>query len=151
MAEAGAVLREQSVLHISGLLDHLALAPLKVTKAGLGSMHPLQTLADPATAVERLQGVYAMIEGDEPALQQAERLARSLKMIPIRIEASAKPRYHAAASLVANYTTVLGAIAERVAREAERSSRDDARGRLLSVDGGAEARFAAEPEEERDE
>jgi predicted short-subunit dehydrogenase-like oxidoreductase (DUF2520 family) len=118
LTEAGAVTREQSVLHISGLLDHLALAPLRETKAGLGSMHPLQTLADPATAVERLQGVYAMIEGDEPALQQAERLARSLKMIPIRIEASAKPRYHAAASLVANYTTVLGSIAERVAREA---------------------------------
>ncbi|HSE68231.1 MAG TPA: Rossmann-like and DUF2520 domain-containing protein [Gemmatimonadales bacterium] len=118
LAEAGAVSREQSVLHISGLLDHTALLPLRETKAGLGSMHPLQTLADPATAVERLQGVYATIEGDEPALQQAERLARSLKMIPVRIEASAKPRYHAAASLVANYTTVLAAIAERVAKEA---------------------------------
>ncbi|HEU5154757.1 MAG TPA: Rossmann-like and DUF2520 domain-containing protein [Gemmatimonadales bacterium] len=118
LVEAGAVSREQSVLHISGLLDHTALLSLRETKAGLGSMHPLQTLADPATAVERLQGVYATIEGDEPALQQAERLARSLKMIPVRIEASAKPRYHAAASLVANYTTVLAAIAERVAREA---------------------------------
>ncbi|HEY7028993.1 MAG TPA: Rossmann-like and DUF2520 domain-containing protein [Gemmatimonadales bacterium] len=118
LAEAGAVLREQAVLHISGLLDHTALSPLRETKAGLGSMHPLQTLADPGTAVERLQGVYVTIEGDEPALQQAERLARSLKMIPVRIEASAKPRYHAAASLIANYTTVLASIAERVAREA---------------------------------
>ncbi len=89
-------------------------------------MHPLQTLADPATAVERLQGVYATIEGDETAMEQAERLARSLKMIPLRIEASAKPRYHAAASLVANYTTVLAAIAERVAREAGVSRRGSA-------------------------
>lgn len=117
LAEAGAVTRDQVVLHISGLLDRDALLALKDSGAGLGSMHPLQTIADPATTAERLQGVYATIEGDERAMVLAERLARSLKMVPLRVEASAKPRYHAGAVMVANYTAVLAATAERVARE----------------------------------
>src|SRR5882672_8752538 len=38
------------VLHLSGLLSRSALAALNSTGAALGSFHPLQTIADPATA-----------------------------------------------------------------------------------------------------
>ena len=49
------------VLHLSGLLDRTALAPLAPSGAGLGSFHPLQTIADPADASARFAGAYAGI------------------------------------------------------------------------------------------
>ena len=53
-----------------------ALAPLwRATGAALGSLHPLQTLSDPATAAERFAGAYAGVEGDDRALAAAEALA----------------------------------------------------------------------------
>jgi predicted short-subunit dehydrogenase-like oxidoreductase (DUF2520 family) len=39
-------------------------------------------------------------------------------MVPVRIPAEAKPAYHAAAALVANYTVALVGVAERIARSA---------------------------------
>ena len=72
----------------------------------------------PATAAERLKGAYVGIEGDDRALVAAERLANTLRMIPVRIPAAAKPAYHAGAAFVANYTVALVGVAERLARGA---------------------------------
>jgi predicted short-subunit dehydrogenase-like oxidoreductase (DUF2520 family) len=113
-----AISRDQVVLHLSGLLDKTALAPLEDSGAGLGSFHPVQSVAEPATAAERLKGAYVGIEGDERALITAERLANTLRMVPVRISAEAKPAYHAGAAFVANYTVALVGVAERLARSA---------------------------------
>ena len=118
LAAERAITRDQVVLHLSGLLDRNALSPLEETGAGCGSFHPLQSVAEPATAAERLKGAYAGIEGDERALVAAERLANTLRMVPVRIPAEAKPAYHAAAAFVANYTVALVGVAERLARSA---------------------------------
>ena len=106
------------VLHLSGLLDRRALAPLERVAAGLGSLHPLQTIAEPAVAPERFAGAYAGIEGDATALEAAERLALALGMAPVRLPGHAKPAYHAGAVMAANYTVVLAGVAERLARTA---------------------------------
>src|SRR5215216_5653235 len=118
LASARAIARDQVVLHLSGLLDKSALSPLAETGAGLGSFHPVQSVAEPATAAERLKGAYVGIEGDERALVAAERLANTLRMVPVRIAAEAKPAYHAGAAFVANYTVALVGVAERIARSA---------------------------------
>jgi len=118
LAAERAISREQVVLHLSGLLDRTALLPLEESGAGLGSFHPLQSVAEPATAAERLKGAYVGVEGDERALIAAERLANTLRMIPVRIPAEAKPAYHAGAAFVANYTVALVGVAERLARSA---------------------------------
>lgn len=107
-----------AVLHLSGLLDRGALAVLAPTGAGLGSFHPLQTVADPATAGERFRGAYAGIEGDASALSAGERLAERLGMTPVRIPADAKAAYHAGATIVANYTVALMGMAVRLAKSA---------------------------------
>ena len=73
-----------SVLHLSGLLDRGALAALAATGAGLGSFHPLQTVADPETAGERFRGAFAGVEGDASALAAGERLAERLGMTAVR-------------------------------------------------------------------
>ena len=114
----GAVGDRQVVLHLSGLLGRDALAALGATRAGLGSFHPLQTVADPETAGERLRGAYAGIEGDAAALAAGERLAGLLEMTPVRIPAYAKAAYHAGATLVANYTVALVRMAVRLAGQA---------------------------------
>ena len=118
LAAEGAIIRDQVVLHLSGLLDRNALLPLEETGAGCGSFHPLQSVAEAGTAAERLKGAYVGIEGDDRALVAAERLANTLRMVPVRIPASAKPAYHAGAAFVANYTVALVGVAERLARAA---------------------------------
>jgi predicted short-subunit dehydrogenase-like oxidoreductase (DUF2520 family) len=118
LAAERAISRDQVVLHLSGLLDRTALLPLEESGAGLGSFHPLQSVAEPASAAERLKGAYVGVEGDERALIAAERLANTLRMVPVRIPAAAKPAYHAGAAFVANYTVALVGVAERLARSA---------------------------------
>ena len=142
LAEERAVSRDQVVLHLSGLLDRTALLPLEEIGAGLGSFHPLQSVAEPATAAERLKGAYVGVEGDERALVAAERLANTLRMIPVRIPAEAKPAYHAGAAFVANYTVALVGVAERLARSA--GVADDIASRIyLPLLGGAVANLTS--------
>jgi predicted short-subunit dehydrogenase-like oxidoreductase (DUF2520 family) len=106
------------VLHLSGLLDRLALQALAFTGAGLGSFHPLQSIADPATAPDLLRGAYAGLEGDERALAAGEQLAHTLGMRPVRLAPGTKPAYHAGAVVASNYTVALAAVAEQLARRA---------------------------------
>ncbi|MBA3522030.1 MAG: DUF2520 domain-containing protein [Gemmatimonadales bacterium] len=118
LAAGGTVTAGHVVLHLSGLLDRSALLPLAPSGAGLGSFHPLQTIADPVTAAERLAGAFVGIEGDERALARGELLADTLRMTPVRVGSAAKAAYHAGAAMAANYTVALAGVAERLAREA---------------------------------
>lgn len=106
------------VLHCSGLRDRRALSVLEGHARGLGSFHPLQTLAGDTEAASRLSAAFVALEGDAEALTAGRRLAATLGMRPIEIEAAKKPLYHAAAVIVSNYTVALAAVAERLAREA---------------------------------
>ncbi|MEO6066786.1 MAG: Rossmann-like and DUF2520 domain-containing protein [Gemmatimonadales bacterium] len=117
LVRAGAITSAHVVLHTSGACDRTALAPLAGTGAALGSFAPVQTVADPATAAERLRGAYAVIEGDAAAVASGHRLAEALGMHAAEITSAAKVAYHAGAVLVANLGTALFAMAERVAVE----------------------------------
>jgi predicted short-subunit dehydrogenase-like oxidoreductase (DUF2520 family) len=103
------------VLHCSGLRDRSALAGLEGRAAGLGSFHPLQTLAGDTDAAERLRAAYAVLEGDAVAVAAGRRLAALLGMQALEIKAPNKPLYHAAAVIVSNYTVALSSLAERLA------------------------------------
>jgi predicted short-subunit dehydrogenase-like oxidoreductase (DUF2520 family) len=115
LAAEAAVSARHVVLHLSGLLDRHALDTLAATGAALGSFHPLQTVSDPVTAPERLRGAFAGIEGGARALAAARALAESIDMTAVELAPSAKPAYHAGAAMAANFTTVLAAVAERLA------------------------------------
>ncbi len=121
--DVAARLREASlagtvVLHCSGLRDRTALSVLEGRVAGLGSFHPLQTLAGDSEAAERLRAAYAVLEGDATAVAAGRLLATQLGMRAIEIRGADKPRYHAAAVIVSNYTVALASVAERLAGEA---------------------------------
>ena len=98
-------------LHTSGLLPAAVLAPLGEKGCHVGSFHPLVSFPTGTGPTVPLSGVVAVVEGDHGAVLGAERLARSLGMRPLRLPASAKPRYHAAAALAANMTYTLVAAA----------------------------------------
>lgn len=119
LADENGVGSDQVVMHLSGLLDHKALDPLRPSGAGLGSFHPLKSVAEPdaATATD-FAGAAVGIEGDDRAVAAGETIARRLEMIPIRLPPGSKPAYHAAAVLVSNYTVTLVHMAERIVHEA---------------------------------
>jgi predicted short-subunit dehydrogenase-like oxidoreductase (DUF2520 family) len=127
LARSGAIGPSQTVLHLSGLLDRLALHALADSGAALGSFHPLQSVADPETARERLAGAYAGLEGDERALEAGAWLAATLGMRAVRLPPGGKPSYHAGAVLASNYLVVLASLAERLARAAGVPPADAAR------------------------
>jgi predicted short-subunit dehydrogenase-like oxidoreductase (DUF2520 family) len=118
LARERAVIGSQVVLHLSGLLDRLALHALTPTGAGLGSFHPLQSIADPATAPDLLRGAFAGLEGDDRALEAGERLAAAMGMRAVRLAPGGKAAYHAGAVVASNYTVALAAVAEQLARRA---------------------------------
>jgi predicted short-subunit dehydrogenase-like oxidoreductase (DUF2520 family) len=118
LAATGAICPGQIALHLAGRLDGRALAPLEPSGAAVGSFHPLQTVADPASAPERLRGAYAGVEGDPRAVAAASHLAAALGMVPVALSAGAKALYHAGAVFVANYTVTLAGVAERLAQQA---------------------------------
>lgn len=118
LAAGGWVGASQVVLHLSGVHGREVLEALAPTGAALGSLHPLQSLSDPASAPERLRGALAAIEGDARAVRAALALARDVGLEPVALEAGAKARYHAAAVFASNFVVALAAVAERLFCEA---------------------------------
>jgi predicted short-subunit dehydrogenase-like oxidoreductase (DUF2520 family) len=118
LAGSGGVSPRHVVLHLSGMLDEVPLAPLRTSGAALGCFHPLQAIARPEDAAARLRGAVAALTGDDRAVAAGERIATSLGMRPVRLPGGAKPRYHAAAAMASNYLVVLAAAAEQLMSDA---------------------------------
>ena len=89
------------VLHTSGALDSTVLSPLKSCGAAVGSMHPLQSFS--GVGAPPLEGRVFGIEGDEPAVRVARRIARALEGTPVQLRAEKKALYHAAGALAAGH------------------------------------------------
>lgn len=97
----------RTVLHVSGSLDATELSPLKARRAAIGSCHPLQSFATAEMGAARIAGSTFTIEGDRAAVKVAARLARDAGGRPVRIRASRKPLYHAAAVMASGHVTTL--------------------------------------------
>jgi predicted short-subunit dehydrogenase-like oxidoreductase (DUF2520 family) len=105
------------VLHASGSADPAGLTGLRANGHPCGTFHPLVALSDPANAPQVLRGAWIGIDGDEPALRVAERLAAAVGAHVLRIPPGEKPRYHAAAVFASNFPTILMCLAEELLRE----------------------------------
>ena len=106
------------VLHLAGALSTEALAPLHSVGYPVGSMHPLQAIADPWHSGDRLQGAAFAVAGEPAAIQAARRLVNALGGLPLVISPAARPLYHAAAVVASNYVIALLAFAVRLMMEA---------------------------------
>lgn len=147
LAQARAIRAEHVVLHLSGAQGQEALGPLVTSRAALGSLHPLQTIAEPERAPERLKGAWAAVEGMPRAVETGERLARDLGMRPFRIATKQKPIYHAGAVFASNYLVVVEAVAQRLLRHAGLSDAEAWAALRPLVEGTIENLGRAEPKD----
>ena len=95
------------VLHTSGSQPAEDLRAAGEAGAFVASMHPLQSFANVNMAIENLPGSYYALEGDESALQTAERIVADLNGRCFAIDGRDKPLYHAAACIASNYLVSL--------------------------------------------
>ena len=114
LAAQGEPPRECAAFHVSGALGTDPLEALHLRGYSVGTMHPLQTVANPVTGAERLPGSYFAISGEPAALAVARRLIRSLGSPVITVPLLRRPVYHAAAVLASNCLTGLVSAAVRV-------------------------------------
>ena len=105
--------RETVVAHCSGALPASVLDPLAQEGAAVLSFHPLQSVAEPASA-RTLAGVYVGIEGEGKAVAAGIELAAGLGMRYLVLSAEAKPRYHLAATMTSNFLVTLMAMVQEV-------------------------------------
>ena len=92
-------LAHKFAFHFSGSQSSEALRPLAERGVHTGSMHPLMSFPDPATALQQLPGIYYCLEGDAEAVAVAQRLVELLEGMHFSIATEHKPLYHSAAVL----------------------------------------------------
>lgn len=107
-----------AALHLSGALSTDALAPLHAVGYAVGSMHPLQAVADAWSAGDRLVGSAFAVAGEPAAVAAARRLVDGLGGRVLIIPPAMRPLYHAAAVFASNYLISLISIAVRLLDEA---------------------------------
>lgn len=118
LAHAGPAPAGCVALHLSGALSTDVLAPLHGPGYALGSVHPLQTVADPWSGAERLRGCAYAIAGEPAALMAARRLVTALDGRPLVIPPALRAVYHASAVLASNYVLAAAAAVARTLSEA---------------------------------
>jgi len=104
---AAAGMHRGIALHTSGAHGPEALAALAAAGVACGTLHPLQTVANPEEAVRVLPGLAFAIDGAPAAAAWAGRLVALLDGLAQHIPAASRPLYHAAAVMSSNYLMAL--------------------------------------------
>jgi predicted short-subunit dehydrogenase-like oxidoreductase (DUF2520 family) len=103
LAGSTLLLEGVAVVHASGALSSEMLAPLRARGAAVASVHPIRSFAAAERLDDGLDGVVCGAEGDAEALAVAVPIFEAAGARAVRIEADAKPLYHAAAVLACNH------------------------------------------------
>ncbi|MBI4514140.1 MAG: DUF2520 domain-containing protein [Gemmatimonadetes bacterium] len=139
LAEAGVAPNGTVALHLSGVLPASSLGALRSRGYAIGSLHPLQTVAEPGGGLARLRGIAFAFEGEPAARGVAEAIAEVADGRLLEVRASEKPKYHAACVFAANYVVASMAVAARLLAEAAAIPERDALAALLPLLEGARA------------
>ena len=94
-------------LHTCGAKELAEFAPLAQIGFSCGTLHPLQTIADPLQGTTALPGAFFAVSGDGRAMEWARRIAESLGGRTVGIVPGVRPLYHAAAVMASNYVVAL--------------------------------------------
>jgi predicted short-subunit dehydrogenase-like oxidoreductase (DUF2520 family) len=132
MARAGSAPPGCVALHLAGALSTDVLTPLHAVGYAVGSLHPLQTVADPWSGGQRLVGSAFAVAGEPTAAASARRLVEHLQGLPLMVPPGARPSYHASAVVASNYLVTLLELAVRIMGSAGIAS-DDAIVALLPL------------------
>ncbi|MEX0893547.1 MAG: Rossmann-like and DUF2520 domain-containing protein [Gemmatimonadota bacterium] len=102
-----------AALHLSGALSVDSLGPLHHVGYAIGSLHPLQAVADPWHPGDRLTGAAFAVSGEPAAVAAGRRVANALRGRALVIPPALRVTYHAAAVLASNALVTLAAAAAR--------------------------------------
>ena len=103
IAASGALARGAAALHFSGAMGSDVLDAARRAGAYAAALHPLQSFPSAEQGAIRMAGTVFTLEGDAEVEPLARGLVADLGGELIRIEAGAKPLYHAACCVVSNY------------------------------------------------
>jgi predicted short-subunit dehydrogenase-like oxidoreductase (DUF2520 family) len=129
-------------LHLSGARPARVLDELARLGYAIGSLHPLQTVADAAAAPDRLRGAFFTFEGEAAARGAAGAIVASASGRLLEVHAADKARYHAACVFASNYLVACAAVATRLLAEAVGTTEEEAARALQPLCGGAVANLA---------
>ncbi len=113
----GLVGKRHVLLHCAGAASAKELLGGVADKVGgIGTLHPLQAIADGRAAMRTLKGAVFGVEGDEMARATATALVGALGGIVLALDSSQMAAYHTAAALASNYiVSAIDAAAEVLA------------------------------------
>ena len=126
IAELGAPGVGCVVLHFSGAQPATILSPAAERGYLIGSLHPLQTIADAERGADRLVGACFTFEGDARAKEVGRLIVDAAHGRMLEVHPEDKARYHAACVFASNYVVACAAVAIRLLAEATGIGRDEA-------------------------
>jgi predicted short-subunit dehydrogenase-like oxidoreductase (DUF2520 family) len=100
----GLVGKRHVLLHCAGAAPaREVLGPVRDKVGGIGTLHPLQAIADGRAAMRALKGTVFGVEGDDRGKEVASKLVAALGGIVLTLDESQMASYHCAAALASNY------------------------------------------------
>ena len=107
LADKNAFREGQIVAHMSGASSSRILLRAKESGCYIYSLHPLQSFADEAKALEDLEHTYFSIEGDMERIEVIEAFFKKTGNVTFQIATEHKGLYHGAACVFSNYLVTL--------------------------------------------
>lgn len=100
----GLVNKRHVLLHCAGAASaQELLGGVADRVAGIGTLHPLQAIADGKAAMRQLKGTVFGVEGDDVGRAAASKLVAAMNGVVLALNSSQMAAYHAAAALASNY------------------------------------------------
>lgn len=116
ITRGGSLLPGKKVIHASGVGGLDLLESARAAGAHVGSIHPIQSFADIAGAIENIPGSTFGITTQEEIEEWAVRLVGDIGGRSFFVPEKDKPLYHAAACIASNYLVTLMHVVEEIYR-----------------------------------
>lgn len=103
--------RRPAILHLSGALGAEVLRAVRGAGAPAGSLHPLTSFPPRASGRALPAGIWFALGGDRRAVLAGRRIVSHLRGRILPVPDEARAPYHLAATMVANHSAVIAALA----------------------------------------
>lgn len=113
LAACGSIRPGDGVFHLSGFSSSALLEPLGAQGAGVASVHPVLSFAEPDRAVEQFGGSLCGVEGSPDLCVQLTRLFATIGGNCFPLDAGHKPLYHAGSVFASNFLVVIMDVARK--------------------------------------
>lgn len=107
LIQKGCLRSGQVLIHMSGALSAAIMGDAREFGVYVASVHPLQSFASVEIAIKNLPKSSFALEGDNEALEVAEKIVNDLNGYPFRLAPGKKAIYHAGAVIASNYLVAL--------------------------------------------